>query len=351
MGAHLAVWLDTALDEAGRRDLDARVALYVAERLPGAVVDRAVGIYNQAIFTAVSLEDGLRDPFPGALRSGMLPGAAEVCLADLLAQLPVLTGKTPAVLTDEERAARAAARKVARDAGKARRGHDTLIRAAGRQAVQGAVVAPGFVQRDPISVAYGNGKAARVAARKRIFRERALADTIRIMEGRREADPRWSDGVPDGLRRRTMCAVAALLSWLVPVHALEGEIQRYGVHLVGRYWYDDVVTCRGLVSYIIDKARLAAHQATLGDDPAAYRDDRCKLALMRLLDPIEDEQPSRARRMTRRRAGPTSDTLPRRCSGCTRPLAGGPGGLEGVQPQRVSAEVASSPLRDAILIL
>ena len=286
VGAHLRVWCDQALDEAVRKSVLARLAGFVRARCPGAVVDVATAIYNQAVFTSVSLENGLPDPFPGITRSGILDGSPEFRLADLLAELPELGAKPPRQRTDAERAARAEAGKAAAAAGRERRARDTLLRSAARS----NVIRPSFVRRDPLVTAYGQGRAARIAARTQIFRERALEDVVALVDARRVSDPAWADGAPDGMRIKTMRSVAALLSWLVPANRLDAEIEHYCLRLVTPEWFRSRWLADGLGRDIVASAYYAAMGAASGSDVSRTRDDRCKTAIMNLLRPTLEEQ-------------------------------------------------------------
>ena len=286
VGAHLRFMCDTAMDEPTRKEIQARLDAYVSERCPTATVDTATAIYNQAVYCSVSLEDGLRDPFPGGSRAGMLDGVPVVNLADLLAQMPVLPGKAP--ISPERKAALSEARKAARAA---RKGHDALLKGAARQKARPdhpVVLRPAFVRRDPLRGAYGRGKAERIAWRQQQFRERALADIVKLVSSRRSSDPAWADGVPDGKRRRTMLAVTALVSWLAPADRIAHEVSLYAARLVSPEWFREVWLREGWGDYIVAKAREAA-KGPQGPSSTA-REDRCKPALMNLLSPTEDEQ-------------------------------------------------------------
>ena len=303
VGAHLRVWLDAALDEAGRKSLMARLSAYAVTRCGAHVVDAATAIWNQAIFCAVSLEDGLADPFPGDLRSGLLDGAPEVSLADLLSEIPELAAKPGRAMTPEQRAERAQARTAARLAakasassqapGQARRGHDTLLRAAARQRARGgdahSVVAFPAPPRGPGSVAYGRGREGSMRRRQDVFRHRALGDIGRLVAWRRENVPGWHDGVPDGLRTQTMKAVSALLSHCVPAGRLAYEIDRAARGLATPEWVRTSWLPRCGGTYIVAAAHLAEAAVREKRDPDGIRIDRCKTALMNLFAPTEEE--------------------------------------------------------------
>ena len=280
VGVHLRFWLDERQGEAGRRELLGGIAAYVAEQCSGAVVDPAVATFNQAIFCASSYESGLADPFPGDLRSGILPGMPVVSLSDLCRELPEpIRAPKKAATTSAERREKSA-----------RQSHDTLLCAArGQREMSARVVKLGFVRRDPLARAYEKGKQARIDRRKEIFRERALADILTLVEARRRIIREWSEGVPDGMRTRTTQAVAALLSWLVPVDRLEAEIREYALKIVAVDWYDRVFAPNRRAAFIIEAARAAKAAADAGREPDG-RVDRCKKSLLNLLNPSVDEQ-------------------------------------------------------------
>jgi hypothetical protein len=291
VGLHVIVVLSERLDEAGRKELALRLGAYVSARCPGAFVDPAAAVYNQSLFCRVSLEGGCLDPFPGSLRSGILPGEPFVDMDRLNEQMPDL-GLLVRSLCDEGRKERAAATRAC----KARAEHDGVLRGAARLVRQedaGASDAdcdlpsdPPKLRKAPLSRAYARGKAARIADRKDVFRQRALNDIYQLVRGRKASgDPLWSEGVPDGMRTRTLWAIGALLSWVYPSGDLESEMCMYARMLMTRRWYLDSFAANGRGKKIVEDAILAEQTGA-----PERRQDRCKLALMRLLSPTQEEQ-------------------------------------------------------------
>jgi hypothetical protein len=310
LGVHLRVWLDEALNERGRRNLLTRLRAYATARLlelgadPGKaqVVDPATATYNQPVYSCVAFEGGVQDPFPGSLRSGLtVEGRDEVRVAVILEQAPAPASAPPRELTEAEKAERAEARKRARQAAKDRKEHDRLLVAAsqmrGRGRKPGAatlpVVAPRllpFVRKRRLEDRKLAGKERGVADRKHKFRVRAMADIVALVEDRRERDTAWKDGVPEGMRRRVLFNVSALLSWLVPVAELPAAIEHFGERLTSRRWLEDEWLAEDKGRSVIARANDAASVNAVGGNGDSYRYDPWHARIMDLLQPTEEEQ-------------------------------------------------------------
>ena len=292
LGAHLRFWMDDALDEAGRKDLLARIRAWTAGEMAergivgeGAGVDLATAIYNQAVFVTASFEGGLADPLP--VRSGLIDdGLDEVRLDWLYAQLP--EPPAPAIrvrkpVSAEETRTRAERRK-----------HDSLLRGAHRQ--RKADVTPrmaALAEADPVPGVRLSRRPRSKGPQDRVLhasRVGKLSDIVALTDDRRTRDPAWANGLPEGMRRKAMLLVAGLLSHLVPVRELVRAIDEYGAYLTTQGWYDEEWAGRKQDQHIVRKAELAEAAERSGVDGSALRDDPWLERVMALFQPTHDEQ-------------------------------------------------------------
>ena len=295
LGAHLRYWFDDALDEAARKSLLSRLKVYVRSSLlaqaiftdAGAGVDPATAIYNQAIFLRASFEAGLVDPLPE--RSGLIAEGRDHVWLDLLdEQLPEL--QTAAPKTRKPQTEKTASEQQAKAD---RREHDGLLRGARRVRLPAPATAEATTpEADPVPGVRLNRRPRSRAPQDRVLhasRIGKLADIVAITDDRRGRYPAWSNGVPVGMRRRTMLVVAGLLSHLVPVGELPRAIEDYGLHLTSRGWLDEEWIARRQDEHIIRKAELAAAAERAGVDGSGLREDPWLERIMALFGPTHDE--------------------------------------------------------------
>ena len=288
LGAHLRFWLDSGLGEIERRVLLTRIAQFVRAEMvkrgidvvENAGVDAACATYNQSIFVCASFEEGVADPLPE--RSGLLTGTPEVLVGELEAQLPELVVKArkpKAKLTDEEK-----------QANKDRRAHDRLLKGARRM----EAVAPGPCRddADPVPGVYLRRRSRARGPQETVLqasRWGKLHDIVRLTEDRRGRVPGWENGIPVGMRRRTMLVVAGLLSHFVPVAELPAAIDSYGEALTSRGWMDEEWHLPKRDEHILRKAGLAEAAERACDMSNGLREDPWLARVMILMQPTYEE--------------------------------------------------------------
>jgi hypothetical protein len=356
LSMHLRVWLDRPLAEADIGGLLSRLRRYVEDRLvamgqePGAaaaVVDAATAVYNQAVYSIrPEFAIGLADPFPDQTRYGLFhDGRDQLIVDDLAGELPMLAATPRKELSPEQRLQVTEAMRRGREANRAERDRIKAM-------TDNAPTAPDA----PMPVVDTSGPVHRMLARreallteadekaerkrrgfeanKSVFRLRALRDIERLVAWRRQRDPVWraAGGVPEGLRSRTMYAVASLLSftlarddignigaYLIDAGKLRAAIREYAGRLVDMGWFErewvalryDASAVGGAIAAkqgFKGRGRRVAETAHL--DP---RSDPSKNKLINLLDITPGEMlhlelealttPSIAKEIRRRKAG------------------------------------------------